>query len=230
MKARGISVVVFALAVGLSLRALASERPGLKQYGPHFGCYDPGGKTMQTTAKIKGTRKYSEYEEQEIYRDVRCDTDGYTLKVPNGTYHVELKFSEIEHAAVGRRVFGINIQGQRIKQRLDIFAAVGKNTAYEVRSPDVIVTNGLLKIEFARIVGSPCIAAMSIGGDIAGAKDAVQRVFYQHINCGGGSFRGYYADFGCDSEPNPQGAANGRQPSSSETNRTSAAAASRRSP
>ncbi len=38
------------------------------------------------------------------------------------------------------------------------------------------------------------------------------------------------ANFGDEDAPNPQGGANGRQPSSSETNRTSAAAASRRSP
>jgi hypothetical protein len=38
------------------------------------------------------------------------------------------------------------------------------------------------------------------------------------------------ASFGDEDAPNPQGGANGRQPSGSETNRTSAAAASRRSP
>jgi hypothetical protein len=231
VKALNMSVVVFALAVGLPLRALASERPGLKHYTPHFGCYDPGGKTVKTKAKIKGTRKYSEYEEQEIYRDVRCDTDGYKLQVPNGTYHVELKFCEIEHAAVGRRVFGIKVQGQQIKQRLDIFAEVGKNTAYEVRSPDVVVTDGVLKIEFVRVVGSPCIAAMSVGGTMDGEADAVFRTFYEHINCGGTSFGGYNPDFGCDSPPNnSQGGANGSQPFSSETNGSSGAAASRRSP
>jgi len=123
--------------------------------------------------------------------------------VPNGTYHVELKFCEIEHAAVGRRVFGIEVQGRPVKRSLDIFAAVGKNTAYEVRSPDVTVTNGLLKIEFVRIVGSPCIAAMSVGGTVDGASDAVLRTFYQHINCGGGQFRGYCADFGYGEGPAP---------------------------
>ena len=203
MNALAIMSLVVALAVGASLRALGSETPRLKQYTAHFGCYDPGGKTVRTTAKIRGTRNYSEYEEQEVYQDIRCDTDGYTLELPNGTYHVYLKFCEIEHGGGGQRVFGIKVQGQSVKQRLDIFAAVGKNTAYEVKSPDVVVTNGLLKIEFVRIVGSPCIAAMSVGGTMDGAGEAVLRTFFQHINCGGGSFRGYYADFGCDSQPNP---------------------------
>ena len=161
-----------------------------------FGCFDPGGKTARTTAKISRTRDYSEYEEQEVYQDVRFDTDGYMLKIPNGTFHVELKFCEIQNEAIGQRVFGVKVQGQTLAQRLDIFAKVGKNRAYQLRSPDVLVTNGLLKIEFVRVVGSPCIAAMSVGGDIDSATNKVQRVFYQHINCGGGGFSGYYPDFG----------------------------------
>jgi hypothetical protein len=226
MKTLTILSVVFALGLSSAERATAGD--GLKMYSPHFGCYDPGGKTARTTAKIKGTKKYSEYEEQEIYQDVRYDTDGYRLKVPNGTYHVELKFCEIQHALAGQRVFGIKVQGQKVQQHLDIFATVGKDTAYEVRSPDVKVTDGVLKIEFVRVVGSPCIAAMSVGGDIAGAENAVQRVFYQHINCGGGSFRGYYADFGCGEEPNQTVQRTGASRSAQETNRTSSAAGSRR--
>lgn len=151
-----------------------------------FGCFDPGGKTAKTTAEISRTRDYSEYDEQEVYQDARFDTGGYTLKIPNGKFHVELKFCEIQHAAIGQRVFEVKVQGRTLAPRLDIFAEVGKNRAYGLRSPDVIVTNGLLKIEFVRVVGSPCIAAMSIGGDIDGATNSVQRVFYQHINCGGG--------------------------------------------
>lgn len=167
-----------------------------KMFTKSFGCFDPGGKTAKTTAEISRTRDYSEYDEQEVYQDARFDTGGYTLKIPNGKFHVELKFCEIQHAAIGQRVFEVKVQGRTLAPRLDIFAEVGKNRAYGLRSPDVIVTNGLLKIEFVRVVGSPCIAAMSIGGDIDGATNSVQRVFYQHINCGGGGFRGYYSDYG----------------------------------
>ena len=77
-----------------------------------FGCFDPGGKTATTRAKILRVRDYSEYEEQEVYQDVRFDTDGYTLKIPNGTFHVELKFYEIQNDAIGQRVLGVKVQGQ----------------------------------------------------------------------------------------------------------------------
>jgi hypothetical protein len=201
MKTAVVLTLVAGLAGGSTLRATASEAPALVQYTEHFGCYDPGGKTLKTTSKVKGTRAYSEHDDQKVYQDIRYDTDGYTLKVPNGTFHVELKFCEIQHDAVGQRIFGVKVQGQPVIARLDIFARVGKYTAYQLRSPDVIVTNGLLKIQFVRVVGSPCIAALSVGGDIAGAPNAVQRVFYQHINCGGGTYAGYEADFGCGNEP-----------------------------
>jgi hypothetical protein len=196
MKAMMVLSVAIALSVSSTPRAIAGDPPGLKQYSAHFGCYDPGGKTTRTTAKIKGTKIYADHEEQEIYQDVRLDTDGYTLKVPNGSYHVLLKFCEIQKNAIGQRIFGVKVQGQQVADRLDIFAKVGKNMAYELRSPDVKVTNGLLKIEFVRIVGSPCIAAIMVGGDIDGAQNAVQRSFGQQINCGGGGFRGYEPDFG----------------------------------
>lgn len=228
MNALRIVTILLTLAAGYSCGAHASEDRVLKEYTPDFGCYDPGGKIVQSAAKTKGTKKYSEHEEEEIYRDLRCDTDGYALKVPNGTYKVEMKFCEIEHAVVGRRVFGIKVQGEQLKERLDIFAAVGKNTACEVRSPEVKVTDGVLRIQFVRIVGSPCIAALSVGGNIAGDENAVRRVFYQHINCGGGSFRGYYADFGCGGEPNQAVQRTGARRSIQETHRKSGAVGPRR--
>ena len=151
---------------------------GWRCHSPHFGCYDPGGKTARTAAKIKGTKKYSEHEEQEVYQDIRYDTDGYRLKVPNGSYHVELKFCEIQHSATGNRVFGIKVQGRQVVQRLDIYAKVGKNTAYEVLSPEVKVLDGVLRVQFVRVVGSPCIAAMSVGG---GATNGPGKAVFRNV-------------------------------------------------
>lgn len=171
--------------------------PALREYTELLACYDPGGKVAKTRSTIRKTRAYSEYEEQEVYRDVRYDTNGYTLKIPNGSYHVLLSFCEIQGYRPGQRVFGVKVQGMPFIDRLDIAAKVGQNTAYRVKSPDVKVSDGLLRIEFVRIVGSPCVAAMSIGGrmDGDGSPDPFN-IYFQHINCGGPSFRGYYADFG----------------------------------
>jgi major membrane immunogen (membrane-anchored lipoprotein) len=146
--------------------------------------YDPGGHPVRTEAKVDGTLVHAEHDESEIYQTSRCDTDGYTLRIPNGTYHVRLSFSEHQHDAAGKRVFGVAVQGQQIVERLDVFALAGKNTAYRLQSPDMIVTDGLLRIQFRRIVDVPCVAFISIGGDIAGAERAIDRMFFQHIDCG----------------------------------------------
>lgn len=175
-----------------------APQPKVQRYTDHFACRDPGGRSIKTSARIKGTRAFTEHEEQEVYRDLRCDMGAYVLEIPNGKYHVELKFCEIEHQAAGQRVFGVKVQGIPVIDRLDIFQKVGRNRAFQVRSADVRVTEGLLRIEFTRVIGFPCIAAISVGGDIDGATNSVERIFYQHINCGGPSFRGYYADFGFD--------------------------------
>jgi hypothetical protein len=183
------------LAVSLSV-ACGLGAEGVRMFSESFGCFDPGGRISRTASRISGTREYAELAEEEVYQDARVDTDGYLLKVPNGRYHAQLKFAEIEYDSGGRRVFGVKVQGVTVAERLDLFAKVGKNRAYQLKSQDVVVSDGRLRIEFVRIVGSPCIAAISVGGKIAGAEMTVQRVFYQHINCGGKGFRGYYGDFG----------------------------------
>lgn len=188
----GQHVTVKRVSLTVSLRE-ATPKPF---YDGSFGCYDPGGTVFRTSARIKGTRKYSDYEEEDIYRDVRVGMKAYRLTLPNGNYHARLKFCELQYASVGQRVFGVRVQGVTVTNRLDIVAAVGKNTAYQLCSPDVKVTNGVLVIEFDHITGEPCIAAMSIGGTVDGSEPEKMRTFYQHVNCGGKDFRGYYADFG----------------------------------
>ena len=145
---------------------------------------------MSTERKMEGTLAYSEHEEEEVYRTVRCDTDGYTFVIPNGKYRAVLKFSEIEHDAVGKRVFEVAVHNQSIVTNLDVFAEVGKDRAYQVLSPRMDVLDGEFPITFVREKGSPCISAISIGGTTVDG-----RAFYQHVNCGGPDFRGYYADY-----------------------------------
>jgi hypothetical protein len=77
--------------------------------------------------------------------------DSYVFKIPNGTYRVHLKFAEIEKSTIGQRIFGIELQGETVVERLGIFAQVGKNQAYRLDSQDVLVSDGLLRLEFVRI-------------------------------------------------------------------------------
>jgi hypothetical protein len=86
----------------------------------------------------------------------------YTFPLPGGTYHVNLYFAETSGMdRVGERVFNVKMQDQMIFQNLDVYAAVGANTAL-VKGADITVTSGEIKIEFDNVVQNPKINAIEI--------------------------------------------------------------------
>jgi len=139
-----------------------------------------GGKVTVSPAPVAGT------DDSIVYQSVRWDLNGYQLTLPNGTYGVTLKFAEAAHDAPGKRVFGVKIQGQRVIDKLDIFAEAGRNKALDRTFKDVKVADGRLNIEFVRVVESPCIAGIVVEGD----------AFRGKLNCGGGACKDYLGDGG----------------------------------
>jgi len=106
--------------------------------------------------------------EDVLYHSVRYDPAAapellYTLPVSNGTYTVRLHFVEKYSGAfsVGARVFDIDIEGSRVFEDIDIFAAVGARAAY-VREATATVSDGSLHIQFRRQVGDPNICAIEV--------------------------------------------------------------------
>lgn len=126
----------------------------------------------------------AETTEAPIFQKVRYGMSLYRLVVPNGLYSVTLKFCESHFSAAGKRVFSVKLQGNKVLDRLDIFAIAGKNKALDFPFEGVAVTNGLLDVEFVRQVENPLIAGMSVQG-----KD-----FALKINCGGEAWGDYAAD------------------------------------
>ena len=179
--------------------APAQERTDAGSYrafSDDFGVYEPSGSAITTTADITNVREYFEHDMQAIFKDARVGMSEYVFKVPNGTYRVQLYFAEIEQTSIGARVFSVALQDKLVVDRLDIFAEVGANRAYEVVSETVDVSDGLLRLEFEPIIGEPLLSAISVGGDIAGARTSIERAFYAHMNCGGPAFGGFNPDFG----------------------------------
>ena len=158
-----------------------------------------GGQTAHTDAQVADT------DAPEVYQSVRYDTDGYALPIANGTYTVTLKFSEITYHEAGKRVFGVKLQGQSVADKLDIFAQAGKNKAYDLVTPAVKVTDGVLKIEFGRIVEFPCIAGLVISGMTDAANQVAAQPLTRKINCGGGAVQDYEADATAGDRQNPAG-------------------------
>lgn len=117
-----------------------------------------GGAVADYGAAIEGT------DDDVLYQSVRFNLQAYRLHVPNGSYKLTLKFSEIAYDAPGKRVFGVKLQGKPAIQDLDIFARVGKNKALDFEFADVQVTTGLLNIDFVPKVEYPCVAAIVVQG------------------------------------------------------------------
>ena len=89
--------------------------------------YYSGGYSA-TSAAISGTSN------DPLYQTERFGNFSYSIPLPNGNYTVLLRFAEIYWSAPGRRIFDVFIEGAEVISNLDIFALVGKNTAYDLNS------------------------------------------------------------------------------------------------
>ena len=101
-----------------------------------------GGTTSSTTATISNTP------DQPLYQGERHGTFSYQFAVPNGTYNVALKFSENYWTSVGRRIFGVVINGTQVLSNFDIVAAAGAPFTALDKIFVVTVTSGTVTIQF----------------------------------------------------------------------------------
>jgi len=87
----------------------------------------------------------------------------YSFAVANGNYRVNLLFAENSSSqqAVGARVFNVKLNSNLVLQNFDIFAAVGANAAV-VEGFNTTVSNGIMTIEFDKLVQNPKINAIEI--------------------------------------------------------------------
>ncbi|MCH6257217.1 malectin domain-containing carbohydrate-binding protein [Puniceicoccaceae bacterium K14] len=120
------------------------------------------GNTFASTNEISGT------EDDAIYQSERFDFSGdpnleYNIDLANGQYQVNLHFAEIYEGAQfeGGRVFSLNIEDTLVQENVDIFKAVGANTAYVV-SFDTIVTDEQLNIQMIEGFENPKISGIEI--------------------------------------------------------------------
>ncbi len=110
-----------------------------------------GGTVATNTANIAGTANQTLFQSAR-YAASRRTPLIYTFPVAAGAYHVNLYFAETTPRleSVGARVFNVKIEGNLAFQNLDVFAAVGANSAL-VKSADTVVTDGQLTIELDSI-------------------------------------------------------------------------------
>jgi len=104
-----------------------------------------GSQTFVTAASIAGTT------DDALYIDERWIWGGsftYEVPVANGTYQVDLLFSENSGLGSGQRVFDMALEGQTLAalQNIDIYSQVGGNAALTI-SQQVTVSDGSLSIQ-----------------------------------------------------------------------------------
>ncbi|MCX5646603.1 MAG: malectin domain-containing carbohydrate-binding protein [Phycisphaerae bacterium] len=176
--------------LGPNVSALAKAAWDQKPWNPYLGkeIVIPDPKTAEGreggNVSAFPNNAIADTEHGSLYQTVTYDMKAYRLKVPNGAYLVRLQFCEPHYGEAGKRVFGVTLQGHRVIDKLDVFAAVGKNRALDYTFPGIEVSNGILEIQFDGIVEFPCIAAFVVQGPGVTRK----------INCGGSAVEGYEAD------------------------------------
>ncbi len=117
-----------------------------------------GGQIYTSPAAIAGT------DDDLLYQSERFGNFSYKIPLPNGTYTVLFKFSEIyPYSFSGSRVFNVKIEGQRVVKNLDIFSKAGKNKAYDLTIPlPVTVSDGVMHIDFYNDRGSAKVNAIVV--------------------------------------------------------------------
>ena len=119
--------------------------------------YFSGGSAGSKSAAIAGT------EDDALFNDYRIGTFGYAIPVANGTYVIDLSFSEFYWTQDGGRVFDVTAEGATVLDNFDIHAAAGaKNTAFTAPSITVEVTDGTLNLGFRGEVRTPLVQTIGV--------------------------------------------------------------------
>ncbi|MGB3058919.1 MAG: malectin domain-containing carbohydrate-binding protein, partial [Anaerolineae bacterium] len=115
------------------------------------------GAAKSTTLAVAGTL------DDALYQRWRDNPVEYRFTVPNGAYHVILRFAEFETTRASDRLMQITIEGVTVEPALSIYGLVGRATALD-RAYAVTVNDGALNISFVRNGGrkNPAVAAIEI--------------------------------------------------------------------
>jgi beta-galactosidase len=96
-----------------------------------------------------------------LYDSFREGEFSYRIPVPDGRYKITLKFVE-PVAGAGERVFDVAINGKRVLQRFDIFAATGGKLKAVDKSFAAKARDGVLLVEFKPVKGQAVVSGLAI--------------------------------------------------------------------
>lgn len=186
-------------SISPNINALAEATWTQESWNPNLGkTYSPkpltedgriGGKIKKDDGQIiKGT------ENSPVFNSLCYDIKNYLIKVPNGVYTVTLQFCETHYDAKGKRIFGVNVEGEEVATHLDVFSKVGKNKAYEIKSKQIKIKDGILNIDFNVEVENPIISGIIIEGKTDDVNQVKGTHYHRAINAGGLAYKEYEKD------------------------------------
>ena len=155
----GIQIVQAAQAVFTPIRVNASGPAYTDPVGQIWSADTDysGGNTWSTQSNITGTTTPT------LYQTCRWGAFSYAFNVPNGNYVLNLKFAEISLTGAGQRQFNVSLNGWRVLNNFDIYAAAGGAMIAVDKSFPVTVTNGQINLQFAQgAVNWPLVSAIEI--------------------------------------------------------------------
>ena len=104
------------------------------------------GQSFTNSASIVGASDAT------IYHSAIKNPVEYLVRVPNGTYEVELQMAETVFSSVGNRIFSVAVENTLVVENLDLISVAGKNTAHQIVMKNVVVTDECLDIHFMAVV------------------------------------------------------------------------------
>lgn len=187
-------------SIAPNVNALAEASWSQKNWNPDFGKLYIEAPILTEDVRIQGKvntddgRKIKGTQDSPVFNSLCYDMESYLVKVPNGTFTVTLQFCENVYDQPGRRIFGVNVEGEEAATHLDVFAKVGKNTAYEIKTKPITIKDGVLNIDFNVEVENPFISGIVIEGQTADVNQVKGQYFKRAINAGGVAYKDYEAD------------------------------------
>lgn len=98
-----------------------------------------------------------------LFHTVRVGTQfSYSLPVPNGVYELSILSFEPVKTAPGQRVFDVEAEGVLLLDDLDLYGEVGRFAAYTSPPATVVVSDGMLDLDFSASVAQALLSAVTL--------------------------------------------------------------------
>ncbi len=111
-----------------------------------------------------------------VYRSARREVVGYKIRVPKGVYRVKFLMAEGNESVIDNpRLFNIIAEETRIADSVNIYQQAGMYQAYDILSPDLEVTDGLLDIHFTNLTDHSLISGLVIEHLSTGIHNEIQK-------------------------------------------------------